>query len=120
EAALEQYREVRGKFPGTGAAILARLAEGSLLLDARDADGALAAYTDVKDSPLAAADSEVKGRALEGIGFAYELKALAAPAEKETHLDAALEAFRELENAVEVKGFKELAIYHQARVLTNK
>src|SRR5690606_4616395 len=58
--------------------------------------------------------------ALEGIGFAYELKALAAPAEKETHLDAALEAFRELENAVEVKGFKELAIYHQARVLTNK
>src|SRR5262249_11465572 len=73
-AALKQYKDVQSKFPGTGAAILARLAEGSLLLDKRDADGALAAFNEVKGSPLAAADTEVKGRALEGIGFAYELK----------------------------------------------
>ena len=119
-AALKQYKEVQSKFPGTGAAILARLAEGSLLLDTRDADGALAAYNDVKGSALAAADTEVKGRALEGIGFAHELKAVAAPAEKDTHLDAALAAFKELENSVDVKGFKELAMYHQARVLMNK
>ena len=119
-AALKQYKEVQARFPGTGAAILARLAEGSLLLDTRDADGALAAYNDVKGSALAAADTEVKGRALEGIGFAHELKAAAAPAEKDKHLDAALAAFKELENSADVKGFKELAMYHQARVLMNK
>ncbi|MDF2694179.1 MAG: putative lipoprotein, partial [Labilithrix sp.] len=119
-AALKQYKEVQSKFPGTGAAILARLAEGSLLLDKRDADGALAAFNEVKASPLAAADTEVKGRALEGLGFAHELKALANPAEKDKELDAALAAFKELETGVDAKGFKELAKYHQARVLMNK
>jgi hypothetical protein len=119
-AALKQYKEVQAKFPGTGAAILSRLAEGSLLLDKRDADGALAAFNDVKGSPLAAADNEVKGRALEGIGFAHELKAQAVPAEKDKSLDAALAAFKDLENSVDVRGFKELAMYHQARVLMNK
>lgn len=121
DAALEKYREVQAKFAGTGAAILARLAEGSLLLDKREADAALTAFQDVKNSPLAAADVEVKGRALEGIGFAYELKAQAAPNEKDKHLDAALEAFKELENAADgAKGLKEMAMYHQARVLQNK
>jgi hypothetical protein len=120
DAALKQYREVQSKYPGTGAAILARLAEGSLLLDKKEADGALAAYNDVKGSPLAAADTEVKGRALEGVGFAYELKALATPADKDKNLDAALAAYKELENAADVKGFKELAMYHQGRVLMNK
>lgn len=119
-AALKQYKEVQAKFPGTGAAILARLAEGSLLLDKRDADGAVAAFNEVKASPLAAADHEVKGRALEGLGFAHELKAQATPAEKDKHLDAALAAFKELESSVAVRGFKELAKYHQARVLMGK
>lgn len=116
DAALEKYREVQKQFGGTGAAILARLAEGSLLLDKREADAAIAAYTDVKNSPLAAADVEVKGRALEGLGFAHEIKARLAPGEAEKHLDEALKAFKELENTVDVKGFKELAMYHQARV----
>ncbi len=119
-AALKQYQEVQSKFPGTGAAILARLAEGSLLLDKRDDDGAITAFTDVKGSALAAADNEVKGRALEGLGFANELKADATPAEKDKYLEAALAAFKELEIAVDVRGFKELAQYHQARVLMNK
>lgn len=119
-AALKQYKEVESRFAGTGAAILARLAEGSLLLDKRDADGALAAFNDVKASPLAAADAEVKGRALEGLGFAHELKAAATPAQKDKELDAALAAFKELESAGDVRGFKELAQYHQARVLMNK
>jgi hypothetical protein len=119
-AALKQYREVQSKFSGTGAAILSRLAEGSLLLDQREFDNALAAFNDVKGSELSKVDTEVKGRALEGIGFAYELKAMAAPAGKETNLDAALAAFKELENAADVKGFKEMAMYHQARVLQNK
>ena len=119
-AALKQYRDVESKFAGTGAAILARLAEGSILLDKREADNAISAFNDVKGSPLATADSEVKGRALEGIGFAHELKAVAVPAEKDKELDLALAAFKELENAADVKGFKELAMYHQSRVLQNK
>ncbi len=120
EAALKQYREVQSNFNGTGASILARLAEGSMLLDKRDADGAIAAYNDVKGSPLAAADVEVRGRALEGLGFAHELKAAAKPEEKDKHLDEALKVFKELEANVDVKGFKEMAMYHQARVHMNK
>jgi hypothetical protein len=119
-AAMKQYKEVQAKFPGTGAAILSRLAEGSLLLDKHDADAALTAFTEVKGSPLATADHEVKGRALEGIGFAHELKAAAKPEEKDKSLDAALAAFKEMENSLDIKGFKEMAMYHQARVLQHK
>ena len=116
EAALAKYREVETRFPKTGAAILARLAEGSLLLDKHEPDPAAAAFTEVKGSPLAAADQEVKGRALEGLGFAYELKAQAVPAEAPKYLDEAAKAYKELESSVDVRGFKELAMYHQARV----
>ena len=90
EAALGKYRGVVSKFAGTGAATLARLAEGSLLLDKRDPDGAASAFLDAKSSPLAQADSEVRGRALEGLGFAYELKAVVDSAQKDKHLDDAL------------------------------
>ena len=120
EAALKKYREVQTRFPKTGAAILSRLAEGSLLLDKREADPAAAAFLDVKGSALATADQEVKGRALEGMGFAYELKASTNAAEAAKHWDEALKAYKELENTVEVRGFKELAMYHQARVHQNK
>lgn len=115
ESALAKYRAVISKYPKTGAAILARLGEGSLLLDKKDVDGALAAFNDVKASPLAKADAEVRGRAIEGIGFANELRAAATPAEAPKHLDAALAAYKELENTVDARGFKELALYHQAR-----
>lgn len=115
EAALAKYREVESKYKGTGAAYLARLEEGSLLLDKPDVDGAIAAFEDAKSSPLAQADAEVKGRAIEGIGFAQELKARKDAANKDAHLDDALKAFRELEN-MDVQGFKELGMYHQARV----
>jgi hypothetical protein len=120
ESALKKYREVESRFPKTGAAILARLAEGSLLLDKHDADNALAAFGDVKASPLATADQEVKGRALEGLGFANELKAQLTPAEAPKYLDDAAKAYKELENTVDVRGFKELAMYHQARVAQNR
>lgn len=120
ESALAKYREVQSKYPSTGAAILARLAEGSLLLDMRKPDEAAQAFSDVKASPLAAADMEVKGRAIEGLGFAHEQKAQANAAEADKHYEEALKAYRELENTVEVKGFKELALYHQARVLEDK
>lgn len=120
EAALAKYREVQARFPKTGAAILARLAEGSLLLDKHEPDPAAAAFTEVKSSALAAADQEVKGRALEGLGFAYELKAQAVPAEAPKFLDEAAKAYKELENTVDIRGFKELAMYHQARVAQNR
>jgi hypothetical protein len=111
DAALKKFQGVESKYPGTGAAILARLSEGSLQLDARNADAAIAAFEEVKGSPLAAVDAEVRGRAVEGLGFAYELKG---------NQDEALKTFRELENAVDVVGFKELGMYHQARVYEAK
>jgi hypothetical protein len=119
EAALAKYKDVEAKYKGTGAAYLARLEEGSLLLDKPDLDGAIAAFTEAGNSPLAAADAEVKGRALEGLGFAYEAKAAATPAEKDKWLDEAAQEFRALENT-DVKGFKELGMYHQARVIEAK
>ncbi len=115
DAALAKYRDVEAKFPGTGAAILARLAEGSLLLDAGDTKGAIDAYTGVKDSALGQADAEVRGRALEGIGFADELLAQKDDANRDKHLSDALTEFEALEH-VDVDGFKELGQYHQARV----
>ncbi|MCL2779098.1 MAG: hypothetical protein FWD73_13945 [Polyangiaceae bacterium] len=119
DAALSRFREVETKFPKTGAAILARLAEGSLLLDKRDANGAFAAFDSVRNSPLAAVDKEVKGRSIEGIGFAYELKADANAADAPKYLDDALRAYKDLEGT-DVRGFKELAMYHQARVAEKK
>ena len=121
EAALKKYREVESRFPKTAAAILARLAEGSLLLDKHEPDPALAAFTEVKNSPLGTADQEVKGRALEGMGFANEMKALAAaPADAPRFWDDAAKDYKELENTVDVRGFKELAMYHQARVAQSR
>jgi hypothetical protein len=115
DAALAKYRGVESKYPGTGAAMLAQLAEGSLLLDAGDAKGASAAYEAVKDSPLGQADGEVRGRALEGLGFADEMLAQSDAANKDKHLSDALDEFEKLEH-VDVNGFKELGLYHQARV----
>ncbi len=77
DSALAKYRDVEAKYSGTGAAILSRLGEGALLLDKHDADGAIAAFTDVKGSALSKADAEVRGRALEGLGMAYELSGVA-------------------------------------------
>lgn len=119
EAALAKYREVQSKYASTGAAILSRLAEGSLLLDKREPDNAIKAFEDVKGSALAQADVEVKCRALEGIGFAHELRAQLNAGDAAKHQDEALKAYKELENT-DVRGFKEAAMYHQARVLMDK
>jgi hypothetical protein len=119
EAALAKYKEVSSKYPSTGAATLARLGEAALLLDKRDTDGAVTAFNDAKNSPLAKADAEVMGRALEGLGFAYEQKAQTTPADKDKDLDEALTEFKALENT-DVVGFKELGMYHQGRVYQAK
>jgi hypothetical protein len=115
DAALAKYRSIESKYQGTGAAILARLSEASLLLDAGDAKGAIVAYEEVKGSALARADAEVRGRAIEGIGFGDELLAQSDGANRDKHLGEALAEFEALE-AVDVDGFKELGMYHQARV----
>jgi hypothetical protein len=119
DAALAAYRKVESRYAGTGAAILARLSEAGLLLDKGDAQGALAAYEDVKASPLAMADAQVRGRALEGMGFAYELLAQTDAAGKDKHLDDALGVYRQLEQ-FDLKGMKELGMFHEARVLQAK
>ncbi len=117
DAALKKYRVVESKFKGTGAAILARLEEGSILLDKHDFAGAKAAFDEVKDSPLAKADTEVRGRALEGVGFAFELEAEGATGDaRKAALDAAGKTYHELEGT-DVLGFEELALYHQARIV---
>ncbi len=119
ESALAAYRKVETKFAGSGAAILARLAEAGLLLDQSDAKGARQAYEDVKGSPLAMADAQVRGRALEGIGFADELLAQSDEPARAKHLSDALDAFKQLEQ-IDLKGWKELGMYHEARVLQTR
>jgi hypothetical protein len=119
DAALAKYRTVESKFPGTGAAILARLAEATLLLDAGDAKGALRAYADVEASPLAKADRAVRGRAVEGQGFADEFLARTDEEHRSQHLDDALARYKAMQ-AIEIDDFKNLGIYHEARVRAAK
>jgi len=128
EAALAKYREVESKYAGTGAAYLAKLGEAGLLLDASDGQGALSAYSDAKGSALARADAEVRGRALEGMGFANEVLAAGkahgqadavAEVERDRYLDAALAAYKQVEQ-LDMPGFKELGMYHEARILQEK
>ena len=109
-AALTAYRKVETEASGSGTAILAKLGEAGILLDQHKWDDALAAYRTVKASPLAAADADVRGRAMEGAAFALEGKG---------DRDGALKAFKEIETA-QVKGFIELSQYHQARLLWKK
>lgn len=110
EAALAKYRDVEAKYKGTGASYLARLGEGALLLDKRDPDGAIAAFNDVLASSLAKADAEVRGRALESLGFAYEQKG---------DWDKAIEQYKQLESS-DVLGFKQMAPYNEARCYQQK
>ena len=114
-AALTKYRDVESKFKGTGAAWLARLGEGAILLDKGDADGAIAAFQEVADSSLAKADAEVRGRVEENLGFAYELRAQKNPAQAKSDLEKALEQYKQLESS-DVFGFAQMAPYHEARV----
>jgi len=120
DSALKKYREVYTRWPKTGPAALARLAEGSLLLEQRNAEAAGQAFAAAKASALASADKEVRGRAIEGLGFAAELKARTEPASAAASLDQAIAVYKELEDTIDAQGFKELAQYHQARVLLAK
>ena len=82
-----------------------RRREGTAQLDKRAWDAALAAFNDVLSSPLANADADLKGRALEGAGYAKE------GLEK---YDEAIELFKQLEAT---SGMEDLGKYHRGRML---
>ncbi len=105
DAVLAAYTKVSQSYPGTGAALLARLGEAGTLLDMGQLDQALVAFEDVLKSPLAKADVDVRLRATEGKGFALEGK---------KDLDGALAVFIEIESID--KSFEDLARMHQARI----
>ncbi len=110
EATVGAYRLAAAEYSSTGAGILARLGEGGALLDRNDFDGALKSFRDVLATPLAQADLDVRLNATEGVGMALEGKG---------DVDGALREFRTLENS-EVRGYAELGLYHQARLLMTK
>ena len=106
DTAMASYNKVIEEAAGTGASILAKLGQAGISLEKKEWQAALEAFMVVQVSPLATADADVKGRAIEGAGFAKEGKG---------DLDGALLTFKELE-AIDLKGYKELAMYHQARI----
>lgn len=110
DAAIAAYRKAQAEHAGTAAALLAKLGEAGVLLDKRDWAGAIEAYNAVLASKLATADADVRGRAIEGVGLAKEGKG---------DLDAATASFKELQ-AIDERGFKELGMYHEARMLLAK
>ena len=120
DAALAKYRDVEAKYKGTGAAYLARLEEGSLLLDKPDLDGAIAAF-DGRE-PVAARGRRRGSEGARARGARLRVRGEGRrqrPREKDKWLDQAAQEFRALENT-DVKGFKELGMYHQARVAEAK
>ncbi len=106
KAALAAYADAKAKYGDTGPGILARLGEAGVFLDRREWDSAIAAYTDVRNHPLATADANVRMRCIEGLGYAREGKGT---------LDDARRSFEELMN-LETKGAKPLGLYHLARL----
>ena len=110
DTALAAFKRVESEHGGSGAAILARLGEGGAYLDKHDWEHAAEAFSAVAASTLAGADPDVKGRALEGLGFANEGKG---------DIDRALATFKELEG-VDARGYKELGLYHQGRLWLGK
>jgi hypothetical protein len=105
--ALAAFKDAYAKYKDIGPGIIARIGEAGVHLDRKEWDEAIAAYTEVKGSQLAAADPQIRVRVLEGLGYAREGKGL---------LDDARAAFVELANVDAVKSAKPLGLYHQGRI----
>lgn len=105
-AAAKSYRAAAAVLPGSGTSILAQLGLAGVLYDQGKYDEAKKEYEAVKTSELGQHDSDVKYRAVEGIGMSLEAKG---------DVDAAEKTYHELENADE-PGFSALGLYHQARL----
>jgi tetratricopeptide (TPR) repeat protein len=103
KAAEDAYRAATGS---ETIRTLAQLGLAGAAFDAGKYKESLAAYQAVRASSLAKTDSDVRHRALEGIGLAQE--ALGAK-------DAARKAFHELGNSDDVV-FAALGLYHEGRV----
>lgn len=108
-AAETEYRKVISEGSATTSA-LASLGLAGILFDQKKYKDAQAAYEKVKTSPLAKVDPDARARAIEGVGLSLEAAG---------QTDAALTAFRELENA-DIPGFTPLGQYHEARLLAQK
>ena len=109
KAAEAEYKKVISDGSATTSA-LASLALAGIYFDQGKYKDAQAAYEKVKTSPLAKIDPDARARAIEGVGLSLEAA---------EQIDAALTAFRELENS-DIPGFAPLGQYHQARLLAKK
>jgi predicted negative regulator of RcsB-dependent stress response len=106
-AAETEYRKVT---EGETVRGLARLGLAGVLFDRGKYKEALTEYRSVKDGPLAQADSDVKARAIEGIGLSQEGAG---------DLEGAKKAFNELANQDSAQ-LSALGLYHQARLERQK
>ena len=108
KAAEAEYRKLVTA-SGTQAA-LAKLGLAGVLYDEAKYDEARKLYGEVRGSELSKLDPDARGRSIEGTGLCQEAAGDG---------DGALKTFKELENA-DISGFRELALYHQARLLHAK
>lgn len=107
KTARESFEAAIALKKNEGSVLLAELGLAGVELDEGKAGEARARYERVKAAPYAQKDSELRGRALEGIALTHETG---------NDTEAALKAYRELENA-DIAGFVEVALVSQARLL---
>jgi len=115
EAALAKLDSIAKNFPRTGPAYIAAFTRATVLSEQGKFDDALAAFKQVKESPLGKADLEVSLRSSEGMGAVHEALALRNADRKKAELEAALVSYKELIDS-DALGFAELGQYHTARV----
>ncbi|HLV21862.1 MAG TPA: tetratricopeptide repeat protein [Polyangiaceae bacterium] len=106
KAAKEAYERAAAAHPGKPIAVMAKLGLAGVLYEQGKYDPAISAYREVRDSKLAGQSTDIRYRAIEGIGLAQEAKG---------ELDAAMKTFKEL-GVSDVVGFANLGTYHQARL----
>ncbi len=107
-AAEDRYRRaIREQGEKTGG-WFARLGLAGLLFEQKKWDESLSLYRAVRASDLAREDLDVRGRALEGMGFCLEAK---------KDLEGALQAYRELTNMEGAANLSTTGLYHQGRLL---
>jgi tetratricopeptide (TPR) repeat protein len=109
-AAKAAYEKVVAERPSAAAAGMAELGLAGVLYDQGKYDEAKKLFDQAATGDLAKLDPEARARAVEGSGLSLEGKG---------DQDGALKRFGELEN-LDVPGFRELALFHQARLLHRK
>jgi hypothetical protein len=102
-AAEAAYRKVS---EGETVRVLARMGLAGVLFDRGKHKEALAEFRAVKDDPLAQVDTDLRARAIEGIGLSQEALG---------DLEGAKKAFHELANQ-DSAPLSALGLYHQARL----